>query len=41
MTQQILPESLNVSEYEIKFNKNERRINEVNHKEYEPVMFVA
>ena len=34
LTQQIMPEGLRIQEYEIKFNKNEKRINEVNHREY-------
>ena len=39
LTQQVLPEGLNMQEYELKFNKNERRINEVLNKTFGPVEF--
>mmetsp|Transcript_21412 Transcript_21412/g.25124 ORF Transcript_21412/g.25124 Transcript_21412/m.25124 type:complete len:214 (-) Transcript_21412:806-1447(-) len=39
LTNQVLPEGLNLNQYDFKFNKNERRINEVVNKEYGPVVF--
>ena len=39
LTNQVLPEGLRMQDYEINFEKNERRINGVVHKEYGPVQF--
>ena len=36
---EIIPKGLSMQDYELKFNKNERRINEVNHREFGPVEF--
>ena len=39
LTNQILPEGLDMNQYEIKFEKSERRINDVIHKQYGCVQF--
>lgn len=39
LPQSMIPEGLSMHHYDIKFNKNERRIESVNHNQYGPVEF--
>jgi len=41
LTNQILPEGLDMSKYDLGFNKNDSTFNKVVHKEYGPVVYEA